>query len=96
LGGKPERFAPLGLQPCSDHIWCFVAHAVTIGDKLSAVKCKLIVAPIRRGCIKDARKRAAAHKQGNKQMFRAHLSALSRQGLYKPEGDDCFGYVRFE
>jgi hypothetical protein len=28
--------------------------------------------------------------------FRAHLSALSRQGLYKPEGDDCFGYVRFE
>ena len=27
--------------------------------------------------------------------FRAHLSALSRQGLYKPEGDDCFGYVRF-
>lgn len=28
--------------------------------------------------------------------FRAHLSALSRQGLYKPHGDDCFGYVRFE
>ena len=28
--------------------------------------------------------------------FRAHLSALSRQGLYKPEGDDCFGYVRFD
>ena len=28
--------------------------------------------------------------------FRAHLSALSRQGLYKPEGDDTFGYVRFE
>ena len=27
--------------------------------------------------------------------FRAHLSTLSRQGLYKPEGDDCFGYVRF-
>jgi hypothetical protein len=28
--------------------------------------------------------------------FRAHLSSLSRQGLYKPEGDDCFGYVRFD
>lgn len=28
--------------------------------------------------------------------FRAHLSVLSRQGLYKPEGDDCFGYVRFD
>jgi hypothetical protein len=28
--------------------------------------------------------------------FRAHLSVLSRKGLYKPEGDDCFGYVRFE
>ena len=28
--------------------------------------------------------------------FRAHLSTLSRQGLYKPEGDDCFGYVRFD
>lgn len=28
--------------------------------------------------------------------FRACLSVLSRQGLYRPEGDDCFGYVRFD